>query len=110
VESPIANRDDAMFARLVSAQVRKGKLNEAVKVWKEEDITLMHGVKGYRGAYLFTDRKAGKAISMTLWDSEQDSVADRKSQLHHKQVNMYRDILTGEIGYQGYEISAQDRV
>mgnify|MGYP001095596798 CR=1 FL=1 len=98
-----------MFARLVSAQAGKGKLDEVTKTWKEDDIPLMHSVKGYRGAYLLTDRRTGKAISMTLWDSEKDSDADRRSQLHRKQVNMYRDLLTGEIGYQGYEVSAEDK-
>lgn len=108
--NPIAGEDDTTFARLVSAQVRKGKLDQVTKIWKEEDIPLMHSVKGYRGAYLLTDRKGGRAISITLWDSERDSVADKESQLHQKQVGMYRDLLTGEIGYQGYEVSARDKV
>ena len=44
-----------MFARLVSAKARMGKLDEVVRVWKEEDIPLMESVKGYRGAYLLTE-------------------------------------------------------
>ena len=99
-----------MYARLFSAQARSDKLNEVIKIWKEEDIPLMGLVKGYRGAYLFTDRKTGKAISITLWDTEEDAIADEKSALHQKQLDMFKDLWPGEPIHQGYEISAQDKV
>jgi len=97
-----------MFARLVSAQARSDKLNEAIRIWKEKDIPLMKSVKGYRGAYLLTDHKTGRAISITLWDSEEDAIADEQSALHQKQLDMYKDLMTGEPIHQRYEVSAQD--
>ena len=97
-----------MFARLVSAQVRGDKLDEGIEIWKEKDISLMTSVKGYRGAYLLVDRNIGKVISITLWDSEEDAIADEQSELHQKQVGMYQDILIGEPIHQRYEVSAQD--
>ena len=68
----------------------------------------MTSVKGYRGAYLLTDSKTGKVISMTLWDSEEDAIADEKSALHQEQVDMYKGVITGEPINQHYEVSAQD--
>ena len=56
-----------MYARLVSSQVNSDKLDRVIQVWKERDTPLMKSVKGYRGAFLFSDRKTGKAISMTFW-------------------------------------------
>ena len=97
-----------MFARLVSGQVKKEKLSEVIRIWKWNDIPLMKSVKGYRGAYLLTDRKTGRGISITLWDSEEDAIADEKSALHQKQVNMYKNLFTGELIHQRYEVSAQD--
>ena len=82
-----------MFARLVSAQSKIDRLNEGIKIWKEKDITLMTSVKGYRGAYLLTDRKTGDIISITLWDSKEDAIADEQSALHRKQVDMYKDVI-----------------
>lgn len=99
-----------MFARLVSGQASIDSVNEAIRIWKEKDIPLMKNVKGYRGAYLLTDRKTGKAISITFWDSEEDAIADERSSLHRKQVNMYKDSIPGEYAYQHYEVSAQDRI
>jgi len=99
-----------MFARLVSAQVKKDKQDEVIRIWKWNDIPLMKSVKGYLGAYLLTDRKTGRAISMTLWYSEKDAVADEQSTLHQKQVNMYQNLFTGELTHQRYEVSAQDKI
>jgi heme-degrading monooxygenase HmoA len=101
---------NGMFARLVSAQAVDGKLDEAVRIWKEEDMPLMDSVKGYLGAYLLADRESGKAVSMTLWEREEDSVADVGSQLHQKQLGMYEGLLVGEPIHKGYEILARDRV
>jgi len=97
-----------MFARLISAKGSKDKLDGVIKIWKEKDMPLTKSVKGYRGAYLLTDRKTGKAISITLWDSEEDAIADEQSALHRKQVDMYKDLMTGKPIHQRYEVSAQD--
>jgi len=99
-----------MFARLVSAQVSTDKINEGITIWKEKDMPLMESVKGYRGAYLLIDRKTGKVTSMTLWDGEEEAVADEKSGLHKRQVDMYKGLLIGEPGAQYYEVSAKDKI
>ena len=99
-----------MFARLLSVQGRSDKLDEVIRIWKEKDIPELESVKGYCGAYLLADRKTGKVISMTLWDSEEDAITDEQSTLHQKQLNMYEDLLIGEPVHQRYEVSAQVQV
>ena len=66
--------------------------------------------KGICGAYLLTDPKTGKVISMTLWDSETDAVVDEKSTLHQEQVDMYKGLLIGEPVAQYFEVSATDKI
>ena len=107
--SAITTEGNAVFARLYSAEARTDKLDEIIRIWKEEDVPLMDSVKGYHGAYLLADRKSGKAISITLWDSEEDSAADVESRLHQKQINMYEGLMTGEPVYQGYELVARSK-
>jgi heme-degrading monooxygenase HmoA len=68
-----------MYARLYSARAKEGKMDEMIRVWSEEDIPLMGSVRGYRGACLLTDRESGRGISITLWDSEEDSEADERA-------------------------------
>ena len=99
-----------MYARLVSGQTNIEKLDEVIKIWKEKDTPLMKSVKGYRGSYLLTDRKTGKAISITFWESERDAIADEQSKLHQQQVSLYKDLIPGEYSHQRYEISARDKM
>jgi heme-degrading monooxygenase HmoA len=99
-----------MFARLVSAQVKVGKLDEVIRIWKEEDIPLMGSVRGYQGAYLLTNRKTGNAISMTLWNTEEDAIADERSALHSRQLDMFKGLMTGEPVAHRYEVSAKDNI
>ena len=99
-----------MFVRLVSAQVGIDKLNEGIMIWKEKDMPLTESVKGYIGAYCLVDRKSGKVISLTLWDSEEDAIADEQSELHQRQVGMYKDLLIGEPTTQRYEVCAQHQI
>jgi heme-degrading monooxygenase HmoA len=99
-----------MFARLVTAQIRIDKKAEVVRIWKWNDIPLMKSVKGYRGAYLLTDPKTCKGISLTLWDSEEDAIADERSAQHRKQVDMYKGLFAGKLAQQRYEVSAQDKI
>lgn len=99
-----------MFARLGSVQVSVDKLDEGITIWEEKDIPLMDSVKGYVGAYLLTNSKTGKVISITLWNSEEDAIADEQSNLHANQVNMYKDILIGDPIFQRYEVSARHKI
>jgi heme-degrading monooxygenase HmoA len=100
-----------MFARLVPAQAIPGKLNQIIETWNQKDIPLMRSSKGYRGAYLLSDSKTGKFISITLWDTEEDAVADGKDLVHRKILGLYNNVLTGGyISQQYYEISARDNL
>ena len=99
-----------MFARLVSAQVKTDKFDEGIKIWKEQDMPLSESVKGYIGAYLLMNRKVGKVISMSLWDTEEDAIADESSALHQKQVSLFKDIIIGEPITQNFEISAKHKI
>ncbi len=98
-----------MFARLVSGQVIGGKVGQATKIWKEKDFPTKQSEKGYRGGYFLTDSKAGKFISMTLWDTEADAIAYIKGAHSKAAIDMYKGILDAE-NTQVYEINAQDKI
>jgi heme-degrading monooxygenase HmoA len=96
-----------MFARLTIFQAKTDKLDETIKSWKERDIPEHKSEKGFRGAYLLTDRKTGKGVSLTLWDSEEDVIADEQSGLYQKQKDRYKDVFTAPPVREGYEVSGR---
>jgi heme-degrading monooxygenase HmoA len=96
-----------MFARLTIVQVKIGNLDETVKIFKEGVIPAAKSQKGYRGGYLLTDSKTGKGISLTLWDSEGDAIANEQSGYYQKQVNRFKGFFTAPPVREGYEVSLQ---
>jgi len=96
-----------MFARLSIVQVNMDKLDETVKIFEESVIPAAKSQKGYRGAYLLTDRKTGKGVSISLWDSEEDAIANEQSGYYQEQVGKFKDFFIAPPVREGYEVSIQ---
>ncbi len=96
-----------MFARLTIVQMQIGRQDEARKLYDEGVVPAAKSQKGYRGAYLLTDRKTGKGISITLWDSEEDAIANEQSGYYQEQVNKFKEFFTAPPLREEYEVSVQ---
>jgi len=97
-----------MFARLTIVQVKMDKLDETVKIFEESVIPAAKSQKGYCGGYLLTDSKTGKGISISLWDSEEDAIANEKSGYYQEQLNKFKGLFTAPPVREGYEVSLRD--
>lgn len=96
-----------MFARLTIIQMNIDKMDEGTKIYAEGVVPSAKTQKGYRGIYLLTDRKTGKGISIALWDSEEDAIANEQSGYYQEQVNKFKDFITAPPVREGYEVSVQ---
>jgi len=96
-----------MFARLTIVQIKIDKIDETIKIYEESVIPAGRAQKGYRGAYLLTDRKTGKGISVALWDSEDDLIAGEQSGYYQEQLNKFKDIFAAPPVREIYEVSLQ---
>ena len=96
-----------MFARLTTVQGKVGKTDEAIKIYEDSVVSAAKLHKGFKGAYLLTDRKTGKNISCTLWESEEDAVANEQSGYYQEQIAKFKDLLTAPPTQEGYEVSVQ---
>jgi len=96
-----------MFARLTVVQVNIDKLDESKKIYEEGVIPAAKSQKGYRGAYLLIDRKTGKGVSITLWESEEDAIANEQSGYYQASVDKFKDFFTAPPIREGYEVSVQ---
>lgn len=61
-----------MHVRMVTAQIKPGKLDEAVEFWTQTVAPSAREQKGYVSARLLVDRAAGRIRSMGFWESEAD--------------------------------------
>ena len=96
-----------MFARLTIVQVKIDKMDETIKIYEDSVVSAAKSQKGFQGAYLLTDRKTGKGISCTLWDSEEDSVANEQSGYYQEQIAKFKDFFTAPPVQEGYEVAVQ---
>ena len=96
-----------MFARLTIVQVKSDKLDETIKIFEEGVVPAAKSQKGFRGSYLLTDRKTGKGVSITLWDSEEDAIANEQSGYYQEQISKFKDCFAAPPVREGYEVSIQ---
>jgi len=97
-----------MFARLTIVQTKPEMKDEVVKLFGDSVIPAAQSQKGFRGSYLLTDSaNTGKGISMTLWDNEEDAIANEQSGYYQEQVAKFKEYLTAPPVREGYEVSLQ---
>lgn len=96
-----------MFARLTIVQVKAGTMDEVIKIYGDNVVPAAKSQKGYKGILLLTDRKTGKGISVALWESEQDAIANDKSGYYQEQVGRFKDYFAKPPVQEGYEVSIQ---
>jgi hypothetical protein len=60
----------AVYARATTHRASPAQVDEAI-VHYQDGIPSFSEIAGKRGAFLLVDRSAGKAISVTLWESEE---------------------------------------
>ncbi len=61
-----------MFARVMTLQPRPDLVDEAITNFREQVLPTAKGQKGFKGTLLLVDRKAGRTLGITLWESEAD--------------------------------------
>jgi heme-degrading monooxygenase HmoA len=64
-----------MYARVVTAQGAAEQFEELRRVYRERVLPTVRAQAGFQRAYLLVDRQGGKALGVSLWDSEQAALA-----------------------------------
>jgi len=93
-----------MFARLTIMQVDTDRIDEGIELYGDSVIPAAKSQKGFREIYLLVDRKSGKAISIALWDSQEDAIANEKNLYYQEQVLKGIQFFTKPPIREGYEV------
>ncbi|NIM57365.1 MAG: hypothetical protein GTO16_00265 [Candidatus Aminicenantes bacterium] len=96
-----------MFARLTIAETKIAWIDKFAKIYEESVIPAAKKQKGYCGAYGLVDRKTGKLVSVTLWDCEEDALANEKNRYYQEQLVKVMNILTKPPIREGFEVAVQ---
>lgn len=97
-----------MFVRQTIIQVKIDRIDEASKLFEESVIPMFKSQPGYQGASFLADRKSGKCICVSLWDSEKDALANEESLSYQEQLVKFMDFFKVPPFREGYEMLVQD--
>ncbi len=96
-----------MFARLTSMDIKVERIDEAVKIYEDSVIPAAKQQKGFLGAYLLSDPKTGKGISLTLWRSEEDAIANERNRYYQEQLVKFIDFFQSQPIREGFEVKVK---
>ena len=60
-----------MFARVSTYRGDPGQIDGGLNYARENIVPRVQQVDGFEGVYYLVDRESGKALSITLWESEE---------------------------------------
>ena len=94
-----------MHARVVNLQVRPVDTEEMVRIYRTSVIPASRRQPGFGGAILLTDPETGIGISVTMWETEEDSEAGEASGFYRDQIAKFADFLIETPVRKHYEVS-----
>lgn len=95
-----------MYARVVTVQIQAKMMDEAITIFREDIDPVAKQQKGITGGHLLlTDQETGKAISISLWETEADMLAGEKNEYLQEQVAKVAHLLAARPTTEHYEVS-----
>jgi heme-degrading monooxygenase HmoA len=98
-----------MHARLITSQYRLDKLDEGLQLYRESILPELKQLPGFKGVMGLVDRSKGKAISLTLWESEADLLASGESSAYMQaSLAKFASLFTAAPVIETYEVGLQE--
>ena len=94
-----------MYARVVSATILRVMMNEAIRIYRDEIDPVARQQAGNLGSFFLTDKTKGKAISISLWDSETNMLAGEESDYLQEQIMKMVELYTSTPIAEHFEVS-----
>ena len=96
-----------MYARVSITQSQPGKADEVFRIYRDSVVPAAKQQKGFKGLYVLGDRKTGKGLTISLWETEADMTAGETSGFYQQQVAKFKDVVSGPTVREAYEVGVQ---
>ncbi len=97
-----------MYARVTTAQVQPGKMDELVKILLDSVLPAARQQRGYAGGMVLSNPATGKAEIIALWETEADMTAGEASGYYREQVAKAAPTLAGPSTRDAYEVNNRE--
>jgi len=96
-----------MYARVTTVYVRNDLIEKAIGIYRDSIIPAARRQKGFHSGTLLIDRESGKGMSITLWDSKEDILANEENQYYQEQLLKMMVVFTTDPIREEYEVLFQ---
>ena len=98
-----------MHVRATTIQIQSGKTQETIDIYNNSVVPAQKAQKGYQGSYLMTDASSGKALAISVWETEADMLAGESSSGYlQEQTAKIGSLLVGSLDFDHYELSSDN--
>ena len=95
-----------MFARVVTVQTPPDRLDDGVRLLREQVIPAERSMSGFKSAYVLGDRQTGKSLVVTLWESEEALRASEQA-MGQTRTQSTQDLSAAVQSVERYEVLVQ---
>lgn len=95
-----------MHARVAAVHVEPKRLDEAIRIYREEVVPALEGQPGFAGVELLVNWETGHGISITRWDSPEAQLASEQSGFYREQVAKFRGLFNALPVREVYDVVA----
>jgi heme-degrading monooxygenase HmoA len=96
-----------MFARVVTIQGSPDRIDEVTRYARERVLPTMRGLAGFKSMQMLIDRKAGRALGISLWESE-EALGAARATLEQLRAGAVDRGATAEPAVAEYEVTVQE--
>jgi len=95
-----------MFARVTSMQGPPDRIDESARQIQEQAVPFARQLSGFKGAYWLADRRTGKGLSVTLWESE-EAMRASETEIEPRRKATVQAVGATLQSVEAYEVIAQ---
>ena len=93
-----------MYASVTTAKIQRGKVEEAITLWRESVAPEIPSLQGSREAYVLADPEASEVVVVVIYGTEADAKAVVTSGRFQEMVARFEGLLDGEPVRNVYEV------
>jgi hypothetical protein len=106
-EEDAAKRGQPMFARVTTVYIRPEMVDKAVKIFEDSIVPAAKKQKGFHSIQWLIDRESGKAIAISIWDTEQDAKANEDNKYYQDQLLKLMVTFQTDPIREGFEVAVE---
>jgi hypothetical protein len=103
----VETKEISMFARVtyVQAPEGEGEIARGLKLWYQNVLPTTSARDGFRGVLSLVDHKSGKALSVTLWEGDEEMLASTEAEYHKEALERFGEFFQGVHDPENYEVN-----